>query len=302
MIFAFGNSLWAEIVEVSPVQRRYYLESEIELEAIPNYDIEDEGTSPTRNIYDFESVVFSKEYQFGNNSDFDSKEYVISKISEKSQKDKEIKKLAESISPEKARRFNRSFRNCSKLLSQIGGYVIMGKIGYERGNFKYESDSEKYFHGTEHWPGWYIYTAYNFHHPYSIPTNLPVGEYRLPIISTILSLKKDRKSPIKLLDLYIDNIQIEGSERRISWQIPETELARYEKLNSKKKKLFLEEYFSAYGEITIDQKAVIKSYNTKVYHDVYMNTIQVEKYHRNSKGILTKVEYLNKTVKFRKED
>ena len=107
----FSNSAFAKIVEVSPFQRRYYLVSKIELEAIPDYDIEDKGTSPTKKTFHFESVLFSKEYPIGDSSNFDSKENVISYNSGKSAKDKEIRKQAETIHSNDSEKRNREFKH-----------------------------------------------------------------------------------------------------------------------------------------------------------------------------------------------
>jgi len=298
----YVNTVFGEIVEVSPVQRRYYLESKIELEAIPGYDIEEEGTSPTKKIFDLTSVVFSKRYDIGYSPNFDSKEYVLSYNSGKSKKDEEVRKQAETISVNKANKINRKFKNDKEniILYQIGVYSMMYNIGFEKGNFRYETNHENYFHGLDQSPSWYIYIPYNFHHPYVIPTNLPVGEYKLPIFSVVGILREIKKgnSPIKLLDLQIDNIQKDGDKSIISWHIPETELAIFETTNSKKKKMFFQEFFTAEGQMTCDPDGVIQKYHTQVHHDVYLNRIHVENYHRISNGELLNEEFIDDTRKF----
>ena len=296
------SNAFAKIVEVSPVQMRYYLNSKIELEAIPNYDIEDEGTSPTKKIFNLTSVLFSRRYDIGDYPNFDSKEYVISYNFNKSAKDQKIRKLAETINANEAGKRNGIFRheNKSKILYRMG--IIMANIGFEKGNFRYETNPEKYYQGRDHRPEWYIYIPYNFHHPYVIPTNLPVGKYKIPIISIVRDIKRDGKSPIKLLDLNIDNIQKDGDKSIISWHIPETELGIYEKMNSKSETLFYQEFFSAEGQITCDSDGVIQKYHTRVHHDLYLNRIHVENYHRISKGKLLNEEFINDTRKFNIED
>ena len=287
-----------EIYESDPIiERRYFLTSELDLEAYPEYQIEDNKTSPTISILEFASVVFLKEIRIPDYKYFKTREYMLGNIENKSDISS-FRKTAETITEDNSRRKSGAFRKNKKnrLMFDIGG-LVMGFVGYDKGGFEYENDITKYFNGTSALtPDMFI--PYNFHHPGVIPTHLPEGNYQIPINGVVFLGEEFGK----ILNLEISRIEYVNETKIIHWNVPDTKIGDCSDINSKGKEVISVEFFSASGEIQCNTESVIQSYHTEITHQVYHKQKQVEDYHRITEGELIDQKILDEKQKIRRPD
>jgi len=287
-----------EIYESDPIiERRYFLTSKLDLEAYPEYRIEDNNTSPTRAILDFASVVFLKEIKFPDYKYFNTREYMLGNICNKSEISS-LKISAKTITDVNARRKMGHFKEIekNKIMFEIGGYFAMSLAGYHKGCFGYESAENNYFNQTD--INSYNSVPYNFHHPGAIPTHLTEGKYQIPIFG-VVRLEKEYG---KILNLEISKIAFDNANKILYWNIPDTKIGGFSKLNSKGEEVSYKEFFSAKGEIKCNADSVIQSYHTEITHQLYHNQKQVEDYHRITEGELIDQKVLDETKKIRRPD
>lgn len=296
--FLHTEKATCEIYESDPIiERRYFLTSELDLQAYPEYRIDDKNTSPTSSILDFASVVFLQEMRIPDYRYFKTKEYMLDNIVNKSEISS-LKNSAKTITEVNARRKRGEFKinKKNRIMFEIGG-LLMGFIGYEKGGFEYENDITKYFNETSAvTPD--MFTPYNFHHPGVIPTHLPEGNYQIPINGVVPLGEKWGK----ILNLEISRIEYVNETKIIHWNVPDTKIGELNKLNSKGEEVSWAEFFSASGEIQCNTESVIQSYHTEIRHQVYHNRMQVEDYQRITEGELVNQKTLNKRAKIRRPD
>ena len=297
-VFLHTEKVTCEIYESDPIiERRYFLNSKLDLEAYPEYRIDDKNTSPTSSILDFASVVFLKEIRIPNYRYFKTREYMLGNIGNKSEISS-LRNLAKTITEVNARRKRGKFKKNKKnrIMFEIGG-LAMGFVGYNKGGFEYENDIKGYFNETSAvTPDMFI--PYNFHHPGVIPTHLPEGNYQIPIIGVVPLGEESGK----ILNLEISQIEYVNEAKRIHWNVPDTKIGGLSKFNSKGEKVSWIEFFSASGEIKCNSDSVIQSYLTEITHQVYHNQKQVEDYHRITEGELIDQKILNEKEKIRRPD